>query len=128
MKKYAVTLLLTFIASTVLIAQIPDPQHGNYSYLDSTNSHTPHKHQKKLQPKVMFGLGEFTFNGDISDNRDNGLVGRTGMRFGLTANLNDFFDATLSLEEGIIRINGINHEEAPTNIMSTLNTIGLRFN
>ena len=128
MKKYAVTLLLTFIASTVLIAQIPDPQHGNYSYLDSTNSHTPHKHQKKLQPKVMFGLGEFTFNGDISDNRDNGLVGRTGMRFGLTANLNDFFDATLSLEEGIIRINGINHEETPTNIMSTLNTIGLRFN
>lgn len=127
MKKYAITLLLTFIASTVAYAQIPDPQYNNYSYQDSTHFEKPYKHSNSLQPKVLFGLGQFNFNGDISDTRNNGLIGRTGMQFGLSANLNDFFDAALILEEGIVRIEGTNHEELPDNFMSTINSIGLRF-
>ena len=51
MKKYAVTLLLAFITSTVAYAQIPDLQYNNYKYQDSTNFDRPHKHGKKLQPK-----------------------------------------------------------------------------
>ena len=55
------------------------------------------------------------------------MIGRTGMQFGLSANLNDFFDAALIIEEGIVRVEGTNHEDLPENFMSTLNTIGLRF-
>ena len=127
MKKYAVTLLLAFIASNVAYAQIPGPQYNNYKYQDSTNFDKPHKHGNKLQPKVLFGLGQFNFEGDISDTRNNGLIGRTGMLFGLSANLNDFFDAALIIEEGIVRVEGINHEDLPENFMSTVNTFGLRF-
>ena len=79
----------------------------------------PHKHGNKLQPKVLFGLGQFNFEGDISDTRNNGLIGRTGMQFGLSANINDFFDANLIIEEGIVRVEGINHEDLPENFMST---------
>ena len=127
MKKYAVTLLLVFFASTVSYAQIPGPQYNNYKYQDSTNFDRPHKHMIKLQPKVLFGLGQFNFEGDVSDTRNNGLIGRTGMHFGLSANLNDFFDAALIMEEGILRVEGTNHENLPENFMSTVNTIGLRF-
>ena len=49
------------------------------------------------------------------------------MLFGLSANLNDFFDAALIIEEGIVRVEGINHEDLPENFMSTVNTFGLRF-
>ena len=120
-------MLLAFIASTVTYAQIPGPQYNNYKYQDSTNFKRPHKHGNKLQPKVFFGLGQFNFNGDISDTRNNGLIGRTGMQFGLSANINDFFDANLIIEEGIVRVEGTNQEDLPDNFMSTLNTIGLRF-
>ena len=41
--------------------------------------------------------------------------------------LNDFFDANLIIEEGIVRVEGTNQEDLPDNFMSTLNTIGLRF-
>lgn len=128
MKKYALTLLLVFTAGTVIHAQIPDPQHDRYNYKDSTFAKNAHQHQTKLQPKLYFGLGEYSFDGDVSDSRDNGLMGRTGMHFGLTANLNDFFDATISLSEGIIRVDGIDSEESPENFMSTLNTVGISFN
>ena len=80
-------MLLAFIASTVTYAQIPGPQYNNYKYQDSTNFDKPHKHGNKLQPKVFFGLGQFNFNGDITDTRNNGLIGRTGMLFGLSANI-----------------------------------------
>ena len=120
-------MLLAFIASTVTYAQIPGPQYNNYKYQDSTNFKRPHKHGNKLQPKVFFGLGQFNFNGDITDTRNNGLIGRTGMQFGLSANINDFFDANLIIEEGIVRVEGTNQEDLPDNFMSTLNTIGLRF-
>ena len=120
-------MLLAFISSTVTYAQIPGPQYNNYEYQDSTNFDRPYKHGNKLQPKVLFGLGQFNFEGDISDTRNNGLIGRTGMQFGLSANLNDFFDAALILEEGIVRVEGTNHENLPENFMSTVNTIGLRF-
>ncbi len=120
-------MLLVFISSTVTYAQIPDPQYNSYEYQDSTNFDRPYKHANKLQPKVLFGLGQFNFKGDISDTRNNGLIGRTGMQFGLSANLNDFFDAALILEEGIVRVEGTNHENLPENFMSTVNTIGLRF-
>ena len=127
MKKYAVTILLTFIASTFTYAQIPEIQYNNYKYQDSTNFDRPHKHGNKLQPKVLFGLGQFNFEGDISDTRNNGFIGRTGMQFGFSANLNDFLDAALIIEEGILRVEGTNHESLPENFMSTVNTVGLRF-
>ena len=108
MKKYAVTLILVLITSTVSYAQIPEPQYNNYKYQDSTNFDRPYEHGKKLQPRALFGLGQFNFRGDVSDTRNNGLIGRTGMQFGLSANLNDFFDASLIIEEGIVRVEGIN--------------------
>ena len=120
-------MLLAFIVSNVTFAQIPGPKYSNYKYLDSTYFNRPHKHGNKLQPKVLFGLGQFNFEGDISDTRNNGLIGRTGMQFGLSANLNDFFDAALIVEEGIVRVEGTNHENLPENFLSTVNTLGLRF-
>lgn len=127
MKKYAVTLLLTFIASTSLIAQIPGPEYNNYKYNDSTEVNQPHQHKTGLQPKVFFGLGDFDFDGDISDSRSNGIIGQTGVIIGLSANINDFFDAAILMADGTVRVNGVTENDLPENFKSDFNSIGLRF-
>jgi hypothetical protein len=127
MKKYAVTLLLFLITSTVIYAQIPDPQYSNYEYQDSSLVNMPHEHKAKLQPKVLFGLGDFDFKGDITDTRSNGLIGQTGIQIGLSANLNDYFDAAILMEEGTVRVNGIDNDALPKNFKSDFNSIGIRF-
>ena len=126
MKKFAVTLLLFTFSNTLIYAQIPDPNYNKYNYLDTGLTKKPYQHAAKFQPRILFGLGQFNFNGDISDTRDNGLTGRTGMQFGLTTNINDFLEAGLVLEEGIVRVDGIDEDDLPKNFMSTLNSIGIR--
>jgi hypothetical protein len=126
MKRYAFTLLSFLAASSIAWAQIPDPKHNQYSYLDTTLGEQ-HEHRTSLQPKVWFGLGDFNYGGDISDSRNNGLIGRTGMQIGLSANINDYFDAAILMEEGIVRVDGLTNEELPENFMSSIFSIGIRF-
>ena len=83
--------------------------------------------KNKLQPKLYIGFGNFNFKGDISDTRNTGIIGQSGFQIGLTTNINEFIDASLLMEEGIVRVDGINQENFPTNFKSTINTIGLRF-
>ncbi len=126
MKKFAVTLLLFTFLSTLIYAQIPDPNYNKYNYQDTSLTEKPYQHAAKFQPRILFGLGQFNFSGDISDTRNNGLTGRTGMQFGLTTNINDFLEAGLVIEEGIVRVDGIDEDDLPKNFMSTLNSIGIR--
>ena len=129
MKNHIFLVITLFLSYSITFAQIPDPQYNNYNYLDSTKNNKSHNHQKKFQPKILFGMGEFNFKGDIEDTRNNGLIGRTGVHFGLSTNINDFFNLSIILQEGIVRVDGIKEESVPTNypenFMSTLNSIGL---
>ena len=86
--------------------------------------------QKKsnLQPKLFIGFGNFNFKGDISDNRNTGIIGQSGFQIGLSSNLNEYVDVSLIMEEGVVRVDGINQDDLPSNFMSTINTIGLRLN
>ena len=129
MKNHIFLVITLFLSYSITFGQIPDPQYNNYNYLDSTKNNKSHNHQKKFQPKILFGMGEFNFKGDIEDTRNNGLIGRTGVHFGLSTNINDFFNLSIILQEGIVRVDGIKEESVPTNypenFMSTLNSIGL---
>ena len=129
MKNHIFLVITLFLSYSITFGQIPDPQYNNYNYLDSTKNNKSHNHQKKFQPKILFGMGEFNFKGDIEDTRNNGLIGRTGIHFGLSTNINDYFNLSIILQEGIVRVDGIKEESVPTNypenFMSTLNSIGL---
>tara|TARA_B100000401_G_scaffold298177_1_gene204621 strand:+ start:842 stop:2962 length:2121 start_codon:yes stop_codon:yes gene_type:complete len=129
MKNHIFLVITLFLSYSITFGQIPDPQYNNYNYLDSTKNNQSYNHQKKFQPKILFGMGEFNFKGDIEDTRNNGLIGRTGVHFGLSTNINDYFNLSIILQEGIVRVDGIKEESVPTNypenFMSTLNSIGL---
>ena len=141
MKKFIATSLLTLIFSVSAWSQIPDPAYIPSEYQDTTviednsaiddENGTPvsiNKAEKiKLQPKLHVGFGNFNFKGDISDNRNTGIIGQSGFQIGLSANLSEFIDASLLMEEGVVRVDGINRNDLPTNFMSTINTIGIRF-
>ena len=142
MKKFIATALLTLLFSVTAWSQIPDPAYIPLEYQDTVVSETTNtdssesgileatnKSEKiKLQPKLHIGFGNFNFKGDISDNRNTGIIGQSGFQIGLSANLSEYVDATIMMEEGIVRVDGINQDELPTNFMSTINTIGIRFN
>ena len=141
MKKFIATSLLTLIFSVSAWSQIPDPAYIPSEYQDTTvtednsdidaENGTPvtiNKAEKiKLQPKLHVGFGNFNFKGDISDNRNTGIIGQSGFQIGLSANLSEYVDASLLMEEGVVRVDGINRDDLPTNFMSTINTIGIRF-
>ena len=128
MKNHIFLVITLFLSYSITFGQIPDPQYNNYNYLDSTKT-IKAIITKKFQPKILFGMGEFNFKGDIEDTRNNGLIGRTGVHFGLSTNINDYFNLSIILQEGIVRVDGIKEESVPTNypenFMSTLNSIGL---
>jgi hypothetical protein len=142
MKKFIATALLTLLFSVTAWSQIPDPAYIPLEYQDTVVSETTNtdnsesgileatnKSEKiKLQPKLHIGFGNFNFKGDISDNRNTGIIGQSGFQIGLSANLSEYVDATIMMEEGIVRVDGVNQDELPTNFMSTINTIGIRFN
>ena len=141
MKKIIATWLLTLMFSVSVWSQIPDPVYIPSEYQDTSviedngtiyaeNGTTVNiiKLEKfKLQPKLRVGFGNFNFEGDISDNRNTGIIGQSGFQIGLSTNLNEFIDASLLMEEGVVRVDGINRDDLPTNFMSTINTIGIRF-
>ncbi len=141
MKKFIATSLLTLLFSVSIWSQIPDPAYIPSEYQDTTvtednsvidaENGTPvsiNKVEKiKLQPKLHVGFGNFNFKGDISDNRNTGIIGQSGFQIGLSANLSEYIDASLLMEEGVVRVDGINRNDLPTNFMSTINTIGIRF-
>ena len=130
MKKFIAISLLTLIFSTCAWTQIPNPAYIPSEYQDTTvaedNSSNEAK-KIKLQPKLHVGFGNFNFKGDISDNRNTGIIGQSGFQIGLSANLSEFINASILMEEGVVRVDGINREDLPTNFMSTINTIGIRF-
>ena len=121
-------------------SQIPDPDYIPSQYIDTiTNdefiinkssiiiSDTVKNEEKiKLQPKLNIGFGNFNFKGDISDNRNSALIGQSGFQIGLSANLNEFVDASILMEEGVVRVDGISQDNLPKNFKSTINTIGIR--
>ena len=141
MKKFITTSLLTLIFSVIAWSQIPDPAYIPSEYQDTTATEnnsvtdaengtqvTVKKVEKiKLQPKLHIGFGNFNFKGDISDNRNTGIIGQSGFQIGLSANLSEYINASLLMEEGVVRVDGINRDDLPTNFMSTINTIGIRF-
>ena len=61
MKNHIFLVITLFLSYSITFGQIPDPQYNNYNYLDSTKNNQSHNHQKKFQPKILFGLGEFNF-------------------------------------------------------------------
>ena len=141
MKKFVSTSLFALVFSTCSWSQIPDPVYIPSEYKDTTLNESfsttanndsllslkNEAKKNKLQPKLYIGFGNFNFIGDISDTRNTGIIGQSGFQIGLTTNINEFIDASLLMEEGIVRVDGINHVNFPTNFKSTINTIGLRF-
>ena len=141
MKKFVSTSLLALVFSTCSWSQIPDPVYIPSEYKDTTLNESfsttanndslltlkNEAKKNKLQPKLYIGFGNFNFIGDISDTRNTGIIGQSGFQIGLTTNINEFIDASLLMEEGIVRVDGINQVNFPTNFKSTINTIGLRF-
>ena len=131
MKKYTLSLLFSLLGVSMLYAQIEGPKFSK----DSTNIDenviettikSTHVHQTKYQPKVFFGLGNFNFNGDITDDRNSSIISQTGYQIGLTSNLNDFFDATIYMQEGTLRIDGIDNDDLPKNFKSTISSVGFK--
>ncbi len=141
MKKFIATSLLTLIFSLIAWSQIPDPAYIPSEYQDTiaTENNSVNVAENgtqvtikkveniKLQPKLHIGFGNFNFKGDISDNRNTGIIGQSGFQIGLSANLSEYINAGLLMEEGVVRVDGINRDDLPTNFMSTINTIGIRF-
>ena len=141
MKKFVSTSLFALVFSTCSWSQIPDPVYIPSEYKDTTLNESfsttanndslltlnNEAKKNKLQPKLYIGFGNFNFIGDISDTRNTGIIGQSGFQIGLTTNINEFIDASLLMEEGIVRVDGINQVNFPTNFKSTINTIGLRF-
>ena len=141
MKKFVSTSLFALVFSTCSWSQIPDPVYIPSEYKDTTLNESfsttanndsllslkNEAKKNKLQPKLYIGFGNFNFIGDISDTRNTGIIGQSGFQIGLTTNINEFIDASLLMEEGIVRVDGINQLNFPTNFKSTINTIGLRF-
>ena len=128
---------LTFFALTLYFtswSQIPDPAYIPLNYKDTIANTKQSKYKQKnnlenvkFHPKLILGFSTFNFRGDISDNRKSGLIGRSGFQIGLSSNISDYIDASILMEEGILRVNGLTESELPTNFMSTVNSIGLRF-
>ena len=141
MKKFVSTSLFALVFSTCSWSQIPDPVYIPSEYKDTTLNESfsttanndslltlkNEAKKNKLQPKLYIGFGNFNFIGDISDTRNTGIIGQSGFQIGLSTNINEFIDASLLMEEGIVRVDGINQVNFPTNFKSTINTIGLRF-
>ena len=129
MKKFIATSLLILIFSNGW-SQIPDPAYIPSEYQDTTVTEDNISNEAKkikLQPKLHIGFGNFNFKGDISDNRNTGIIGQSGFQIGLSTNLSEYINASLLMEEGVVRVDGINRDDLPTNFMSTINTIGIRF-
>lgn len=138
MKKFISTSLFTLLLSFSAWSQIPDPAYIPSEYQDTTTSEMTSTEESetdaieapkkfKLQPKLHIGFGNFNFKGDISDTRNTGIIGQSGFQVGLSANLSDYIDASILMEEGVVRVNGVSEDELPTNFKSTINTIGVRF-
>jgi hypothetical protein len=138
MKKFISTSLFTLLLSFSAWSQIPDPAYIPSEYQDTTMSEMTSTEESetdaieapkkfKLQPKLHIGFGNFNFKGDISDTRNTGIIGQSGFQVGLSANLSDYIDASILMEEGVVRVNGVSEDELPTNFKSTINTIGVRF-
>ena len=141
MKKFIATSLLILIFSVSAWSKVPDPAYTPSKFQDTTVTEdnsvndaengtqvTIKKVEKiKLQPKLHIGFGNFNFKGDISDNRNTGIIGQSGFQIGLSTNLSEYINASLLMEEGVVRVDGINRDDLPTNFMSTINTIGIRF-
>ena len=112
MKKFITTSLLTLIFSVIAWSQIPDPAYIPSEYQDTTATEnnsvtdaengtqvTVKKVEKiKLQPKLHIGFGNFNFKGDISDNRNTGIIGQSGFQIGLSANLSEYINASLLMD------------------------------
>ncbi|MGC6428728.1 MAG: outer membrane beta-barrel protein [Flavobacteriales bacterium] len=135
MVRHLLTLSLLIVFTVAAWAQIPGPQYTQYQYKDTTSLNengtipvkTKHEHQTKFQPKIYLGFGNFNFSGDISDTRNTGVISRPGFKVGLTTNLNDFFDATVFMQEGTLRVDGTTVADQPSNFLSKVNTIGINF-
>ena len=134
MKKFVATSLFTLILSITAWSQIPDPIYIPSDYKDTSqvvessaidnNSDVQilnkPKSKANLQPKLFIGFGNFNFRGDISDNRNTGIIGQSGFQVGLSANLNEYIDASLIMEEGVV-LDGVIKMNY-FNFMSTINT------
>ena len=123
------------LSTSFVYGQIPGPEYSQYQYKDTTiikeDGTLPlkekHVHQTKFLPKIFLGFGSFNFGGDISDSRNTGIVSRPGFKIGFSSNINDFFDATVYMQEGTLRVDGTSVDDLPTNFTSTVNSIGINF-
>lgn len=135
MRNHFIIAVLLIASTTLSFGQIPGPEYSQYQYKDSTNLtedgtipiKEKHIHKTKFLPKIYVGFGSFNFGGDISDTRNTGIISRPGFKIGFTSNINDFFDATVYMQEGKLRVDGTNNNEVPTNFLSTVNSIGVNF-
>ena len=119
MRKFVSTAVLSILI-TLTWAQIPDPEYIPSEYQSEVSENSidsvPNqaldtdanpKKSKKLEPKLYIGFGNFNFIGDISDTRNYGLIGQSGLQIGLAASLNENIDAALIMQEGVVRVDGI---------------------
>jgi len=135
MRNHLLIAVLLVASTTISYGQIPGPEYSQYQYKDSTNLNDDgtvpikeeHVHKTKFLPKIFVGFGSFNFSGDISDTRNTGIISRPGFKIGFTSNLNDFFDATVFMQEGKLRVDGTTNDDVPTNFLSTVNSFGLNF-
>lgn len=135
MRNHLIIAVLLLLSTTLTYGQIPSPEYSQYQYQDSINLekggnssiNEKHEHKTKFLPKIFLGFGSFNFGGDISDSRNTGIISRPGFKIGFSSNINDFFDATIYMQEGRLRVDGTNSDDIPTNFLSTVNSIGVNF-
>ena len=136
MKKFLSTIYLSLLCM-VTWAQIPDPKYIPSDYQNTTDEQLSdttistgvekQKSRMTLKPLIHIGFGNFNFRGDISDTRNTGIIGQSGFQIGLSSKITNNINATIMMEEGIVRVDGLNRNDLPINFMSTINTIGFRF-
>ena len=135
MRNHLIIAVLLLVSTSLTYGQIPGPEYSQYQYKDTTNLEEDgtlaikkkHVHKTKFLPKIFFGFGSFNFGGDISDSRNTGIISRPGFKIGFSSNINDFFDATVYMQEGTLRVDGTNNDDIPTNFLSTVNSFGINF-
>ncbi|MDA8956635.1 hypothetical protein N9H19_03355, partial [Flavobacteriales bacterium] len=135
MRNHLIISVLLLLSTSLTYGQIPSPEYSQYQYQDTTNLEKDgnssikdkHEHKTKFLPKIFLGFGNFNFGGDISDSRNTGIISRPGFKIGFSSNINDFFDATIYMQEGTLRVDGTSNDDIPTNFKSTVNSIGINF-
>ena len=141
MKKFIATSLLTLLFSVTAWSQIPDPAYIPSEYQDTTvtdGTNTDRlrkwccrywmltkKKKSNFNPNYISDLVILTLKVIFPTIRNTGIIGQSGFQIGLSANLSQYVDASILMEEGVVRVDGINQDELPTNFMSTINTIGI---